>query len=141
MAKKDCWDKSYIIGILVLTAFIALGTLKVAFKEAPEIRESLQNLTVSRGGCLTPNAIYGTVIHKGNPVPNVEVIVRNINTGDSKSLVTDGSGRYLESVGNFPNCWIGGDRIKIDSCISNKCGTKEVVFSFEGGGIEVNVEI
>jgi len=127
--------------MLILTALTALGTLKVAFKEAPEIRESLQDLAVSRGACLTPNVIYGTVTYNGNPAPNVEVIVRNINTGDSKQLVTDESGRYLESVGNFPNCWIGGDRIKIDSCISNKCGTQEIVFSLEGGGIEINIEI
>ena len=63
MAKKDRWDKINIVGMLFLTLLIAVGTLKVAFKEAPEIRESLQNLTVSRGGCLTPNAIYGTVTY------------------------------------------------------------------------------
>lgn len=141
MVKKDWWDKISIVGMLFLTALIALGTLRVAFKEAPEIRESLQNLTISRGGCLTPNVIYGTITYNGNLAPNAEVIIRNINTGNSKSLVTDKSGRYLESVGNFPNCWIGGDRIKIDSCVSNKCGTKEIIFSLESGGIEVNVDI
>lgn len=141
MAKKDCWDKTHIVGMLFLTALIALGTLILALKEAPEIRESLENLTISRGRCLTPNIIYGRVTYNGNPVSNAEVTMRNINTGDSKNVVTDESGSYLESVGNFPNCWIGGDRIKIDSCISNKCGTKEIVFSLEGGGIEVNVEI
>ncbi|MEK6808679.1 MAG: hypothetical protein AABY14_03265, partial [Nanoarchaeota archaeon] len=75
------------------------------------------------------------------PAKNAEVTITNLNTGDEKQLLTNENGEYIENASNFPNCWIGGDKIKLTACVSNKCITKEIVFLLEGGGTEVHIDI
>ena len=150
MTKKDKWDKTNIIlmciftGIIALgTAIISVGTYKLAFKDVEEIKESIQNFSISRGRCLTPNPVYGIVKYKTNGVrvENAMINITNLNTRDSSVLITNKNGEYAESVGNFPNCWVGGDKIKISACDLNKCVIKDVTFSLEGGGMKIDFEI
>ena len=148
MTKKDKWDKTNIILMCLFTfiialgtAFIAVGTYKLAFKDVEQIKKDIQNLSISRGRCLTPNALWGIVKFNGVPAKSAIISITNINTGDTKILTTNDKGEYAESAGNFPNCWVGGDKVKINACVSNECNTKEIVFTLDNGGIRVDFNI
>lgn len=149
--KKDNLDKIYILSMCIFTGLIAVGTIvtaiatyklyELALKEIPEIKENLQNLTISRGRCITPHLLVGKVRHNNFPAKNAKVTITNLNTGDEKQLLTNENGEYIENTSSFPNCWIGGDKIELTACVSNKCSTKEIVFLLEGGGTEVHIDI
>ncbi len=145
--KESVWNsyKIVVITIAGLAAmagvFGAIATWHLAFTSVPEIKEEIKNSTfIERGRCLIPNALYGVVKNQGERVGSATIMLTNINTNETKVLKTNEQGEWVESVGNFRNCWIGGDDIKISACFSDKCYDKELIYSLDGGGIQVDFD-
>ena len=146
--KKDLWDKSYIVImcsftliIAIGTVVIAIGTYRLAFHSVPSLSEDIKNATITpRGRCMLPHPFYGRVTFDGKPASNANVTIGNYNTNEEDSFFTNENGEYLFEAANFPNCWVGGDKIHISACIGDYCKYKELIFQNNNGGTQIDID-
>ncbi len=73
----------------------------------------------SRDCKLPIKIISGIVKSDGNPVKSVNLSIKNLQTNDQQSFLTDESGEYL--LENFRHCWISGDIVEIKACTDGSC--------------------
>lgn len=88
-----------------------------------------------------PHPIYGKITHGGQAVKNLEIEVKNLDTGVSNTALTDLEGYFQVDLGNVDTAYRTGDQIQVSLvyCKSLAVCKKSVLVS--GGGNEVFFDI
>lgn len=86
-----------------------------------------------------PYPVYGVAKVGGVVYAGVNLIVTNLDTGDSTSVVTNSKGQYVVDLGNFPNGYRNGQRISIKYCNEPTGCIYQTTIS--GDGMEVNLDV
>lgn len=72
------------------------------------------NEKIDRGPCpMAPDIIYGIININQAPVEGITIILKNERINSILTTETSQDGRYQLTIGNFPECWLEGDKISI----------------------------
>ncbi|MHC1567834.1 MAG: carboxypeptidase-like regulatory domain-containing protein [Candidatus Syntropharchaeia archaeon] len=106
------YQKLMVAGILLFTVIFSIGTSQAQMNEL--------------------FTVHGRVFENGTPLDGVEVIVRDLSTGDSLSNITSANGWYSVNLANMVNDTDATDVIEV----SATSGGKTCVETFERGSID-----
>lgn len=122
------------------------SSVEFVLKENGEIKDSkvvnIKYKIAGRERCipLTPYPISGIVKSNGNPINSTTVTVRNVNTNQELSMITNERGEYVIELSNF--CWYDGDRIEINACNDIICKVVgHRVLNVKEGVIDFNIDL
>lgn len=94
-------------------------------------------------GVTVPYYVYGYVTTSGGtPVAGATVNITNLDTGESITVTTDASGRYVVNLGNMPSGYLTGDTINGTANTTILIGyNQSTISSSLGGGMWLNITL